>query len=69
MLTLINVIEKHISKIIKDPAPSTIKIWNCSQKTDCPMNSNCLSECLIYKASVIITSNKYDYGTGKSASK
>ena len=27
------------------------------------MDGNCLSECLIYKASVNITTNKYYYGT------
>ena len=32
-------------------------------KTDCPMDGNCLSECFIYKTSVIATANKYYYGT------
>ena len=55
-----NVIRKHNSKIMKNPAPSTTNI--CRRKTDCPMDGNCLSECLIYKASVITTANKYYYG-------
>ena len=46
-----NVIRKHISKIMKNPAPSTTKTCNY------------LSECLIYKASVSTTTNKYYYGT------
>ena len=58
-----NVIRKHNSKIMKNPAPSTTKTCNCRQKTDCPMDGNCLSECLIYKASVSATTNKYYYGT------
>ena len=55
-----NVTRKHNSKII---APPTIKTCNCRRKADCPMDGNCLFECLIYKASVNTTSNKYHYGT------
>ena len=58
-----NVIRKNNSKIMKNPAPSTTKTCNCRRKTDCPMNGNYLSECLIYKVSVITTVNKYYYGT------
>ena len=58
-----NVIRKHNSKIMKDPAPSTIKTCIGRRKTDCPMDGNYLSECLIYKASVNTTTNKYYYGT------
>ena len=64
-----NVIRKHNSKIMKDPAPSTTETCNCHPKTDCPMDGNCLSECLIYKASVITTTNKYYYGTCENAFK
>ena len=32
-------------------------------KTDSPMDGNCLSERLIYKAPVSTTTNKYYYGT------
>ena len=58
-----NVIQKHNSKIMKNPAPSTAKTCNCHRKTDCPMDANCLSECLIYKASASTTTNKFYYGT------
>ena len=58
-----NVIRKHNSKIMKDPAPSTIKTCNFRRKTDCPMDGDCLSQCLTYKASVDTTTNKYYYGT------
>ena len=43
-----NVIRKHNSKIMKNPAPSTTKTCNCRRKIDYPMDGNCLSECLIY---------------------
>ena len=61
-----NVIRKHNSKIMKNAASSTTKITNYHRKTDCPMNVNCLSECLIYKASVCTTTKKYYYGTSEN---
>ena len=48
---------------MKDPALYTIKTCNCPRKTDCLMDANCLSECLIYKASVNAATNKYYSGT------
>ena len=69
VLSMNNVIQKHNSKIIKDPAPSTIKTCNFRRKTDCPKDSNCLSECLIYKTSVNTTTNKYYYGACESTFK
>ena len=39
---------------------NVIRKNNC--KTDCRIDGNCLSECLIYKASVSKTTNKYYYG-------
>ena len=44
-----NVIRKHNSKIMKNPAPSTTKTCNCRRKIDCPMDGNCLSEALFTK--------------------
>ena len=54
-----NVIRKHNSKIMENPASSTPKTCNCRQKTDCPMDGDCLSEYLIHKASVSATTNKF----------
>ena len=42
-----NVIRKHNTKIMKDAAPSTIKICKCRPKKDCHVDGNCYSECLI----------------------
>ena len=63
MPNMSNVIERHNSKIMKNTIPFTTKTCNCRRKTDYPVDGNCLSECLIYKASVITTTNKYYYGT------
>ena len=70
-----NFIRKHDSKIMfpddivhvrlttVNPAPSTTKTCNCRRKTGCPMEGNCFSEFLIYKASVSTSTNRYYYGT------
>ena len=58
-----NVIRKHNSKTLKNPASSTTKTSNCHRITDCPKDAKCLTEYLIYKASITTTTNKYYYGT------
>ena len=58
-----NAIRKHNSKIMKNPALSTTKTCNFHRKIDYPMDGNCLSQSLIYKASVITATNKFYYGT------
>ena len=63
MTNMNNVIGKHYSKIAKTPAPSTPKTCNYRRRTDCPMDGKSLSECLLFKASVSTTANKYCYGT------
>ena len=64
-----NVIERHNSTVMKNPAPSTTKTCNCRRKADYPMDGNCLSECFIYKASVSTTTNKNYYGTSENTFK
>ena len=64
MQNMKNIIWKHSSKVMKYPASSTTtKTCNCRQKADCPIGGSCLSECLIYKASLSESTNKYYYGT------
>lgn len=55
-----------ISKIMKNSLPSATKTCNCHQKAYCPMDGNCLSACLIYKASVCTTTQKYYYGISEN---
>ena len=61
-----NIIRKHSSKIMKSSALSTTETCNCHRKIECSVDGNCLSECLIYKASVSATTNKYYYRTCKN---
>ena len=45
-------ISRHNSKILK-PKPTTLEATcNCIQKTDCPMPGRCLTDRLVYKATV-----------------
>ena len=61
MTTMNNVIQKHNSKTT---IISTIYHQNLQLLSkNCPMDGYCLSECLIDKASVNTTTNKYSYGT------
>ena len=60
-----NVIQKHNSKIMEDPN----KTCSCRQKSRCPLNQNCLSECLVYNAVVNISTTKSYYGLVKRVSK
>ena len=59
-------IQHHLSPklaiVIKKQTVLWTEACNCHKKTGCPMDGNCLSECLIYKASVSTTNKSY-YGT------
>ena len=57
-----NAIQKHNCKIMKDPALSTIKTCKCCQKQNA-LWMETISKCLIHKASVNTTTNKYYNGT------
>ena len=63
MPSMKNVILKHNSKITEDPKPTNNKTCSCRQKSDCPLNRNCLSECLVYDAVVNTSTTKNYYGT------
>ena len=63
MYNINNVIRKYNFKIMKNLGPSTTKTCNCRRQIDCRMDGDCLSECLIYKASASTTTNRYYYRT------
>ena len=47
-----SVIRNHNTSLLKDPTPTDIKECSCHQKTECPLDKNCLSGCLVYNALV-----------------
>ena len=63
MPSMKNIIQKHNSKLMEDPKPTNNKICSCQQKSGCPLNQNCLSECLVYNAVVNTSTTKNYYGT------
>ena len=58
-----SVIQKHNSKILEDPKPTNNKTCNCRQKSGCPLNQNCLSECWLHNTVVNTSVTKDYYGT------
>ena len=48
---------------MEDPKSTNNKTCSCRQKSDCPLNQNCLSECLVYNAVVNTSTTKNYYGT------
>ena len=48
---------------MEDPKPTNNKICSCRQKSDCLLNQNCLSECLVYNAVVNTSTTKNYYGS------
>ena len=59
-------IRSHNTSLLKDPVPTDIKERSCRRKLERPLNKKCLSECLIYKASVErpdTNETKHYYGT------
>ena len=45
-------IKKHNSTVLNSPKQKTTAHCNCRKKEECPLKGECLSECLVYEASV-----------------
>ena len=54
---------------MEDPKPTNSKTCSCQQKSDCPSNPNCPSECLVYNAVVNTSTTKNYYGTCEKSCK
>ena len=48
---------------MEDPKPTNNKTCSCRQKSDCPLNQNCLSEWLVCNTVVNTSTIKNYYGT------
>ena len=48
---------------MEDPKSTNNKTCSCREKSDCPLNQNCLSECLVYNAVVNTSTTKNYYRT------
>ena len=54
---------------MENPKPTKNKTCSCQQKSDCTLNQNCLSECLVYNAVMNTSATKNYYGTFEKSSK
>ena len=66
MQNMASIIQKHNTKLLKDPIASTAKECHFRQKSNCLLAEKCLSECLVYHAQVDrsdINQTKNYYGT------
>ena len=54
---------------MEDPKPTNKKTCSCGQKSDCPLNQNCLSEYLVYNAIVNTSTTKNYCGTSEKSFK
>ena len=55
-----NSIKQHNSKILK-PHKEPSRYCDCRDKTSCPLNEECLTECIVYKALVKAGTKEYTY--------
>ena len=53
-----NNIKRHNNKILHGDTKNTSPMCNCRRKSSCPLNGNCQSKCLVYRADVS-TSNDH----------
>ena len=52
MPSMENIISNHNANLLKVPTPTAIKTCDCNVKRNCPLNGNCMSECVVYNANV-----------------
>ena len=63
------IIKRHNSNVANPPKTDETKLaenCNCRNKSNCPLNGNCLKSCLVYKA-IISSGNKRDVYNGSSS--
>ena len=55
------IITQHNQKLMNNNGIQTIRSCNCRSKPNCPMNGECLTKCIVYKASVKTSENTLVY--------
>ena len=72
MRNMAAIISSHNSKVLNStPNPTENRTCNCRQPQECPLNGNCLTECVVYKATVSSANNpnRIYYGLTEGAFK
>ena len=56
-----NIIKPHNSKVLSKTNDNKNSKCNCRSKPNCPLNGECLTQCLIYKATSTTSSSSFAY--------
>ena len=58
------IISSHNSKVLNTAPEQVTRTCNCRQPNTCPLNGQCLTECVVYKATVSVPQkpDKHYYG-------
>ena len=65
-----NIIKQHNSKVLSKTKDSNNRKCNCRSKPNCPLNSECLTQYLVYKATSTTSNNSFLYhGTSEGGLK
>ena len=56
-----NIIKQHNSKVLSKANDNNNRKCNCRSKPNCPLNGECLTQCLVYKATSTTSSNSFVY--------
>lgn len=62
MNNMASIIKRHNNKILRptNTPPEPKKICNCRKKDDCPLDGACLTQSLVYQATVVTKANQTD---------
>ena len=56
-----NIIKQRNSKVLSKTNDNNNRKCNCRSKPNCPLNGECLTQCLVYKATSTTSSNSFVY--------
>ena len=56
-----NIIRQHNSKVLSKTNDNSNCKYNCRSKCNCPLNGECVTQCLVYKATSATSNNNFFY--------
>ena len=59
--SMANIIKQHNAKLLSNMNRTKERLCNCRNKQTCPLNGECLTSCIVYKAEVKTTDNAHVY--------
>ena len=65
MPNMAQIVQSHNAKILTPPEPPPVRTCNCTPRYGpCPLNGKCLTECVVYKATVSVPNRRDMYYHG-----